>query len=197
MLRKAMVCLFILVALLIGGFFTLNYTGVIGTTSNNSSSSVVQYIEKVKETVFLNVGVQRIETQKNNVKLFSKFNLPLTEKKTIIILNYQAKLGIKKSVSIRQTSDNRYQITVPKFEVIGVEQAKVDPYKLYDSSGELLSVFTQNVDTGELATKALSNKEQKEYLEKYQEQLQIAAKDYYRTLFKSINPGIELDFVFK
>ncbi|WP_186652409.1 DUF4230 domain-containing protein [Streptococcus sp. sy004] len=197
MLRKAMVCLFILAALLIGGFFTLNYTGVIGTTSNNSSSSVVQYIEKVKETVFLNVGVQRIETQKNNVKLFSKFNLPLTEKKTIIILNYQAKLGIKKPVSIRQTSDNRYQITVPKFEVIGVEQAKVDPYKLYDSSGELLSVFTKNVDTGELATKALSNKEQKEYLEKYQEQLQIAAKDYYRTLFKSINPGIELDFVFK
>lgn len=197
MLRKAAIHLLVIAGLLVGGFFAFKYTGLVKTFSQNTSSSVVQYIEKVKETVFLNVGIQRVETQKNNTKLFSNLDLPFTEKKAIIILNYQAKFGIKQAVSIESTGENRYQVTIPKFEVIGVELSKVDPYQLYDSSGELLSAFTQNVDTGELVTKSLTNKEQEEYLVKYREQIRESAKEYYTTLFKSINPDIELDFVFK
>lgn len=197
MLRKAAIHLLVIAGLLVGGFFAFKYTGLVKTFSQNTSSSVIQYIEKVKETVFLNVGIQRVETQKNNVKLFSNFDLPFTERKAIIILNYQAKFGIKQAVSIESTGENRYQVTIPKFEVIGVELSKVDPYQLYDSSGELLSAFTQNVDTGELVTKSLTNKKQEEYLVKYREQIRESAKEYYTTLFKSINPDIELDFVFK
>lgn len=197
MLRKAAIHLLVIAGLLVGGFFAFKYTGLVKTFSQNTSSSVIQYIEKVKETVFLNVGIQRVETQKNNTKLFSSLDLPFTEKKAIIILNYQAKFGIKQAVSIESTGENRYQVTIPKFEVIGVELSKVDPYQLYDSSGELLSAFTQNVDTGELVTKSLTNKKQEEYLVKYREQIRESAKEYYTTLFQSINPDIELDFVFK
>lgn len=197
MLRKVAIYLLVIAGLLVGGFVALKYTGLVKTFSQNTSSSVVQYIEKAKETVFLNVGIQHVETQRKNAKLFANFDLPFTEKKAIIILNYQAKFGIKQAVSIESTGENRYQVTVPKLEVIGVELAKVDPYQLYDSSGELLSAFTQNVDTGELATKSLSNKEQEKYLAKYREQIQDSAKEYYTTLFKPINPDIELDFVFK
>ncbi|MGT2925815.1 DUF4230 domain-containing protein [Streptococcus cuniculipharyngis] len=197
MLRKAIVSLFLLAGLLVGGYFFLNDTGLVKTFSQTTSSSVVQSIEKVKETVFLTAAIQQVETQKNKTTLFSRLDLPFTEKKAIIILNYQAKFGIKQAIAIEQTGDNRYQVTVPKFDVIGVELDKETPYQLYDASGQLLSLFTQNVDTGDLVTKTLSNKEQENYLTKYKGQIREAAQEYYQTLFKSIDPKIELDFVFQ
>ena len=63
----------------------------------SKSYSMVKYLEQTNETVYLNVGIQTVETKSNNTSIpWTKIGIPLTEKKAIIILNYQAKLGVKK-----------------------------------------------------------------------------------------------------
>ena len=148
--------------------------------NNSQSSSMVQYIEEANEVVFLNVGI----------------GIPFSEKKSIIILNYAAKLGIRTHVKVEQISEKKYKIIVPKYEVLGVELDKTNPYQLYDSSGELLSYSTQDIDTGALVAQTLSNEEQVKYLEKYVDKINDSAMSYYKALFQSISKDIELEFEF-
>ena len=86
--------------------------------------------------------------------------------------------------------------SIPKYEVLGIELDKTNPYQLYDSSGELLSYSTQDIDTGTLVAQTLSNEEQEKYLEKYVENINDSAKSYYKALFQSISKDIELEFEF-
>lgn len=163
----------------------------------SKSYSIVNYIEQVNETVFLNVGIQTIETQENNTTIpWTKIGIPFTEKKAIIILNYQAKLGIKKPVKIDKVNDNKYKISIPKYEVIGIKLDSKAPYQLYDSSGALLSNSTEDVDTGKLIVNRLGNKKQEAYLSKYNEQMNESAKSYYKTLFQGIDKDAKLEFQF-
>ena len=164
----------------------------------SKSYSIVKYIEQVNSTVFLNVGIQTIETQENNTTIpWTKIGIPFTEKKAIIILNYQAKLGIKKPVKIDKVNDNKYKISIPKYEVIGIELDSKAPYQLYDSSGALLSNSTENIDTGKLVINRLSTKKQEMYLAKYKGQMNDSAKTYYKTLFQGINKNAKLEFNFE
>lgn len=167
------------------------------SNTTSQSSTMVNYIEKVNEQVFLNVGIQDVESQVNNITIpWTKIGIPLTEKKAIIILNYDAKLGIKKPVKIISTGEKSYRITIPKYEVIGISLDDESPYSLYDSRGELLSYSTEDVDTGEIATKNLTDAKQQKYLTKYKTEMNESAKEYYETLFKSVDSSIELSFVY-
>ncbi len=152
-------------------------TYLYGYTQNNSknnsqSSSMVQYIQEANEVVFLNVGIEKVVTSKNQTTIpWTDIGIPFSEKKSIIILNYAAKLGIRTHVKVEQVSEKKYKIIVPKYEVLGIELDKTNPYQLYDSSGELLSYSTQDIDTGTLVAQTLSNEEQEKYLEKYVENI--------------------------
>lgn len=174
---------------LVGGFLPNN--------EKTQSYSMVKYIEAVNETVFLNAGIQTVETQTNNTTIpWTKIGIPFSEKKAIIILNYAAKLGIKQPVEIKETSKNHYRIKLPPYEVIGVDLDKDNPYQLYDSRGELLSYSTKEIDTGELVTQNLSSKEQEKYLKQYTQQLNDSAKDYYTSLFKPLGDDVVVEVVF-
>src|SRR5574337_1297340 len=101
------------------GFFVFSVinAGAYKQKENKQSYSLVKYIKQANETVFLNVGVQSIETKANNTTIpWTKIGIPLTEKKAVIILNFEAKLGIKKAVDVAKLSENSYKITVPKYE---------------------------------------------------------------------------------
>lgn len=159
---------------------------------------MVRYLTKVDEQVFLNAGITDIETETNNLKIpWTKIGVPYTEKKAIIILNYDAKLGIKKPISIHKEDSKNYTITIPEFEVIGVALSRKNPYKLYDKEGELLSIGTEDIDTGALAVNKLSNESQKKYLNQYKDLIRESAKNYYDTMFKSIDPDINIKYEFK
>ena len=177
--------------------FSVITGGAYKQKEDKQSYSLVKYIKQANETVFLNVGVQSIETKANNTTIpWTKIGIPLTEKKAVIILNFEAKLGIKKAVDVAKLSENSYKITVPKYDVIGIALDKKAPYQLYDASGELLSYSTSDIDTGELVTKKLSNAKQKDYLKQYKDQMNNAAKAYYQALFSAIDKNIRLTFVF-
>lgn len=178
---------------LVGSFILRQSSG----TSISTSQSVVNYIEEVNEQVFLNVGIEHVETKTNNTTIpWTKIGIPFSEKKALIILNYQAKLGIKSPAKIKEISEHTYKITLPKYEVIGVELDPDKPYELYDSQGELLSYSTKDVDTGEIVAKTLSNSVQEKYLAQYTKQLNESAKNYYQTLLTPLDSDIQLEFDF-
>ena len=188
MLKKILGCkIYIWFAALIAlvGLFFYWY----GMNQNNNKSadssqsySMVKYIEATNET--------------NATKVLG-ITIPYSQKKAIIILNYEAKLGIKRAVSINKTRENNFEIKIPKFEVIGVKLDDKHPYKLYNRSGELLSGSTEEVDTGKAATSLLTNKEQKKYLKQYSDMIKKSAEDHYKVLFKSIYPDVKLTFVYE
>lgn len=158
-------------------------------------SSTVNYLEKVEETVFLNVGIQKVMRLSRNTKLFGT-TIPLTEKTALVILNYKAKLGVKKAVQIKQTGEKEYTVRVPSFEVIGFEWDDHKGYELYDTSGELLSVATKEIDTGAAVAEETTAKKQKAYLKQYRAELEEAAREYYTNLFYSINPDLTITVSF-
>ncbi|MGV3323460.1 phosphoribosylglycinamide synthetase [Streptococcus hyovaginalis] len=161
------------------------------------SYSMITSLEKAEEVVFLNASIQSVETESDDTELFDAIKLPFSKKKAIIILNYKAKFGIKQPVKIKKKGEKTYHITVPKFDFIGNELANENAYEVYDKSGELLSIVTDDIDTGKMLTKSLSSKKQKHYLKNYNSMIKESAKGYYGKLFKAIDPNITLEYTFQ
>ena len=126
----------------------------------------------------------------------TNISIPLSVKKAILILNYTAKFGIKEGVKVKKISDHEYELTIPKYEVIGVKVPD-DPkerYKKYDTSGQLLSGATEDIDTGEYVSKNLSNKEHEAYIKQYKNIITESAEAYYNNIVTSIDPEAKVSF---
>ena len=154
--------------------------------SEVKSSINIESIEKVNEVVFLNAGINEIISETKTTQVFG-FDVPFSKKAALVILNYNAKFGIKSSVKVEQISEKEYKVIVPKLEVIGVELSKDNPYDLYDSHGELLSGTTEDIDTGKLVANQLSSDKQAEYLDKFKSEIKESAINYYKTIFASMD----------
>lgn len=171
-----------------------------GKNASNEQTQVytrITHLEQVNESVFLNVGIQKVETIEKDKKIpGTNISIPLSVKKAIIILNYTAKFGIKEGVKVRKIAEHEYELTIPKYQVIGVKvpDNPKDRYKLYDTSGKLLSGSTENIDTGEYVSKELSNKEQEEYLKQYKNLITQSAEQYYRAIVTGIDPEAKVTF---
>ena len=163
--------------------------------SEIKSSINIESIEKVNEVVFLNAGVNEIITETKTTQVFG-FDVPFSRKTALVILNYTAKFGIKSSVKVEQIAEKEYKVIVPKFEVIGVELSKDNPYNLYDNHGELLSGTTEDVDTGKLVTNQLSSDKQAEYLDKFKSAIKESAINYYKTIFASMDSEVKVTIEF-
>ena len=203
-LLKAKIYVWIVIVILTTLFVvakTFNLIGYIqGQNASDERSQIytqITRIEKVNESVFLDVGIQKVETIEKDKKIpGTNISIPLSVKKAIIILNYTAKFGIKEGVKVRKIAEHEYELTIPKYEVIGVKvpDNPKDRYKLYDMSGQLLSGATENIDTGEHVAKSLSNKEQEEYLKQYKNLITESAENYYTSIVTSIDPEAKLTF---
>ena len=171
-----------------------------GKNTSNEQTQVytrITHLEQVNQSVFLNVGIQKVETIEKDKKIpGTNISIPLSIKKAIIILNYTAKFGIKEGVKVRKIAEHEYELIIPKYEVIGVKvpDNTKDRYKLYNTSGELLSGATENIDTGEHVSKELSNKEQEEYLKQYKNLITESAEQYYRAIVTGIDPEAKVTF---
>ena len=163
--------------------------------SEVKSSINIESIEKVNEVVFLNAGINEIISETKTTQVFG-FDVPFSKKAALVILNYNAKFGIKSSVKVEQISEKEYKVIVPKLEVIGVELSKDDPYDLYDSHGELLSGTTEDIDTGKLVANQLSSDRQAEYLDKFKSEIKESAINYYKTIFSSMDSEVKVTIEF-
>ena len=118
----------ILLVIVVGFIFLSVYKGNESSGNQKPKTEIivnVKSLEKVSELDLLNASIQKVKSIENNTKLFgSNFVIPGSEKKALIILNYTAKFGIKNDVTIKDNGNHNYQVTLPKFEVIGVELPK-------------------------------------------------------------------------
>lgn len=171
-----------------------------GKNASNEQTQVytrITHLEQVNDIVFLNVGIQKVETIEKDKKIpGTNISIPLSVKKAIIIFNYTAKFGIKEGVKVKKIAEHEYELIIPKYEVIGVDvpDNPKDRYKLYNTSGELLSGATENIDTGEHVSRELSNKEQEEYLKQYKNLITESAEKYYRAIVTGIDPEAKVTF---
>ena len=163
--------------------------------SEVKSSINIESIEKVNEVVFLNAGINEIISETKTTQVLG-FDVPFSKKAALVILNYNAKFGIKSSVKVEQISEKEYKVIVPKLEVIGVELSKDNPYDLYDSHGELLSGTTEDIDTGKLVANQLSSDKQAEYLDKFKSEIKESAINYYKTIFSSMDSEVKVTIEF-
>lgn len=155
----------------------------------------VSFIEKVQQVVFLNVGIKDIVPVREASKILG-FEIPFTEKRKLVILNYEAKFGIKSPVTVETPDENTVIIKVPEFSVIGFNFSEENPYELYSSDAELLSLFTTDIDTGKVLTDQLSSEFENRYLERYTELIKESAKNYYENLIQGIKPDAEVQIEF-
>lgn len=152
------VVLLSVLALIVAGFYGYFKASTRSSEQNVSTYSTVKKLEKVGEVVLLNVEIQKVKTISEDTKIFGQKVLA-SEKKAIIILNYTAKFGIKEDVKIERVGgdDHAYRVTIPKYQTIGTELNKKNPYQLYHESKEFLSAMTKDVDTGEAVAESLSD----------------------------------------
>ena len=200
----AKVYIWIVVAVLAIFFVVAKTYNIVGYFQGKNASdersqiyTQITHLEKVNESVFLNVGIQKVETIEKDKKIpGTNISIPLSVKKAIIIINYTAKFGIKEGVKVRKIAEHEYELIIPKYEVIGVDvpDNPKDRYKLYNTSGELLSGATENIDTGEHVIKELSNKEQEEYLKQYKNLITESAEQYYKAIVTGIDPEAKVTF---
>ncbi len=196
---KLKVYLWVVVAVLLGLLSMWGYGYLSGSMEKQSEAKVsttIEYIEQVNELVFLNTSVQKIITAKNYTILFGQ-EMPFSEKSALLIVNYKAKFGIKSPVTIEKTGEKRYRITVPSFQVIGLELDAKEPYTLYDKSGDILSFTTEEIDTGQLVTDEFKSAEQTSFLTQYEDDIKESAQNYYHNLFKAISSDLQLEVVFE
>ena len=90
-------------------------------------------------------------------------------------------MELKSSVKVEQIGEKEYKVIVPKFEVIGVELSKDNPYNLYDNHESCYGT-TEDVDTGKLVNQ-LSSDKQAEYLDKFKSEIKESAINYYKHYF--------------
>ena len=76
----------LLICAILLGIYAYGYTQN-NPKNNSQSSSMVQYIQEANEVVFLNVGIEKVVTAKNQTTIpWTDIGIPFSEKKSIIIL---------------------------------------------------------------------------------------------------------------
>ena len=79
-------------------------------------------LEKVNESVFLTAGIQRVELVEKDKKIpGTNISIPLSIKRGVMILNNDAKFGIKEGINIRKIAEHEYELTIPKYKVLVIE----------------------------------------------------------------------------
>jgi hypothetical protein len=164
--------------------------------TNSKEIQVVKAMKKQKQVSILVLSVTDIYTQ-SQVSKVAGIQIPLSQKTSYIQGTFDAKLGFDgedvKIKKLKQKQQN-FQITIPKFIVIGVNNPK---FKEITNTGQLLSFPTEEIDKLKLQDKALSDKSIQKYIDPNKEWLEEQAKEYYTSLLEGINPDISLSFKFE
>ncbi|MGL4484058.1 MAG: DUF4230 domain-containing protein [Anaerovoracaceae bacterium] len=184
----------LILILLAGFYFSGLFKGILISEEKVATNEMVQYIEKADEHVFLNVGITDVVKKEELNDKLSKV-IPFTEKRKLLIINYEAKLGVKQKIIPVKKGKKKYLIEIPKYEVIGTATHKGD-YELYDEDKGVFSQFTKDVDTGTAVVEAISIENQEKYIEKYKKLLNESAKEYFTALFQAVDKDIVLKFNF-
>lgn len=161
--------------------------------SQSESSLVVTALECTEEVSLLSVGVQGITEARESAILFG-FTLPGGDKARFIQYEFDLKLRLDGSqVEIAETGDHSYSLTIPGFIVIGNSQ----PHSVtaVEDNG-IINWATADVDELDTVNEVLNADELADLIAYNWDLLEDQTKLFYGSIIRSIDPTIEVAFVF-
>ncbi|MDN4475807.1 hypothetical protein QQX09_08050 [Demequina sp. SYSU T00192] len=164
-----------------------------GDQSSSENSLVITAIERTEEVSLLSVGIEGIEEERRSKELLGVV-IPGSEKSKFIKYSFTLKLGLDGGdVTIDETGENEYTLTIPEFIVIGNSEPH---FETATESNGLLSWATADIDELDTVNEVLNAKEFDEAIESNQDVLQDQTQFFYGNIIRAIDPTIEVEFVF-
>ena len=172
---------------------TVTGASIFGSSRESRSEMVVNSLTQEEEVVLLSLGIQGITEESVSTTIFGK-RVPGTNRTSFLQYNYSAKLGIDgRDVTIEETGEDSYLITIPPFEFLGHDDAKFET--IVEDNG-LLSFTTPDIDTARAITEILDSETKMEHVATNEEILQRQAEASYTGIIEGIDPNIDIEFEF-
>ena len=189
-LLAVIIALIVLAVVIIGGIAFLGDND----SSSSSSIKVVETVEEIGEIATLQLSIVDVLDEQKATPFLGLVDLPGSTRKTLIKIEYDAKLGIDGTeVTITPKGKDAYEIRIPSFIFIG-----------YDNLGEqfaieqngILSWTNPAIDKDELARKIFTAEHKQVLLKKYEEPLKTSTELFFIQLIKAIDPSAKVSFVY-
>lgn len=164
-----------------------------GTEAESRTTEITTAVERQEQIVLLSTSTQGLAEERIYSELFGQ-NLPGTGRTQFLQYTYRAKLGIEGSeVSIDDTGENQYRVSVPEFVFIGHDE--VDFKTAIEDNG-VLSWVTPEIDTASTITEILSEEKMTQQINSNLDLLQDQARTFYTGIILGIDDDAEIDFEF-
>lgn len=165
----------------------------IGIESSTQDSQVIQAIERTEEVSLMSLGIQGILQKEQSTEILGR-SIPGTGEKVFILYKFTAKLGLdNEQVSVAETGEDAYTVTVPDFMFIGTQEPT---FESPIEDGGILRWVTPDIDKLELVNDILSNEGKQEYVDSNRDLLEDQTKVFYDGLITSVVPGAEVAYEF-
>lgn len=195
---KLLVCA-VVVGVVLGAVVTMRLGSVFGSVPSSGSQSestntqVVRSIEFKQDITLLSLSVDAVATQENSSHIGS-WKIPGTSQTAIMRYGFDAKLGIDGSkVTIEQTGESSYTITVPSFEFLAYDNFAVETVS---EDGGVLSGITPDIDKEEMVNGLINDETKAQHVADNVELLKIQCENFYNNIVHAIDPDIVLTFVY-
>lgn len=184
------------IVLLAGGFLAaqaLPGMSMFGSKSESSNTQVIQSITREEQVVLVGLGIEGISQESKKGDFFG-IEIPGSDRAVFLRYSFTAKLGLEgKDVTIAQTGENAYTISVPQFIFIGHADPK---FETAAQTSGVLSWTTPEISPVEMINKILNDEAKAKYLKANDELLRDQARSFYTNIIRGIEPEAVLTFTF-
>lgn len=159
-----------------------------------SNTEIIKSIQRDEQIILLSTATQGLHTVKKEAKLWDR--LPLRGDRTNIIqYTYTMNLGIEgRDVSIRETGDKSFTVTIPAFQSLGFDDAE---FKTVLEDNQILSFVSEPIDNVEEINEILNDNRKQEHIDSNRDLLQDQARNFYTGIIHAIDDDVQLDFKFR
>ncbi len=164
-----------------------------GTEAENRNTQVINAVTREEQVVLLSLGIQGI-AEKNETFDLHGWQIPGTERASFVQYGFTAKVGLDgKDVTIRQTGEDEYLVSIPKFIFIG--HANED-FRMVTEDNGVLSWITPPIDPVEMINDVLDDEAKGQYIESNRDTLRDQAEAFYTGIIRSVDSGIVVKYEF-
>lgn len=162
--------------------------------TESRNEKIVTAVERQEQLVLLSTNVQGLSTETVEREVMGK-RVPGTSRTQFVQYTYRAKLGIEGGdVTVEETGENRYLISVPDFIFIGHDNEKFET-ALEDNG--VLSWATPKNDTAKTITEILNEDAKAEQVKENRDLLEDQARNFYNGIIHGIDDQVEIEFKFR
>ena len=164
------------------------------TVAESSNTQVITAVEREEQIILLSAATQGLSEETRSSTLFGR-NVPGSGRTEFVQYSYSAKIGIEGGdVSIEETGENDFLITVPEFIVIGNSDAE---FKTVLDNAGVLGAMTEKIDTADTISGILNEETMaKEVIALNRDLLEDQVRLFYTGIINGVDDRAEIEFAF-